>query len=103
MARQSVSVAVTRARRGEVRMIDDVEYFSSELYVEIFRDSSDVVVLEYREVETGYTRASQAIAAGIAAKVETLQGSGIDRTWGARWSGIAIRTPKRRVGSGRDG
>src|SRR5258707_2511384 len=99
---KNVGVAVNRAWGSEVRVIENVEHFSAELHVEILRDFFDAVVLENREVQTGYARANQAIAAGIAAKVETLQGSGIDRPWGTRWSGIAIRAPKRRVRSGRN-
>jgi hypothetical protein len=62
---ENVSISVTGAWRGKVRVIENVEHFGSELYVEIFRDSSDVVVLEYREVETHYARADQAIPACI--------------------------------------
>src|SRR5258708_12177896 len=90
-------------------MIDNVEYFGSELYVEIFRDSFDMVVLEYREVETGYTRANQAVAASIPPEVEALW-KGRRNGWKRRvarlnrwWKRIAVCAPKRWIGSGRDG
>src|SRR5260370_25103153 len=76
---KNVGVAVTRAWRSEVRVIENVEHFSAELHVEILRDFFDAVVLENREVQTGYARANQAIAAGIAPKLEPFQETGINR------------------------
>src|ERR1700722_7053284 len=62
---EDVRVAVTRSWRGKVCMIENIEYFSAELHVEILRDFPDVIVLENREVQTGYARANQAVAASI--------------------------------------
>ena len=58
-------------------MIQDVKDLHAELYVEILRDSLDVVVLEHREVQIGNARAYQDISPGISAQIETLKGSGI--------------------------
>lgn len=81
-------------------MIENIEHFQAELDVEVLRNSADMGVLKDGEVQAGHTRADQNIAAGIAAQVEALQRGGIDRAAEARRRGVAIRTPKRRVGGG---
>ena len=62
-------------------MIENVEHFSPELDVEIFRDFPDVVVLENREIKIYETRSGQDVAARVAAQIETL-----------RWSANGVTT-----------
>src|SRR5882762_747529 len=89
-------------------MVEDVEHFSPELDIEIFRDFPDVVVLENREVETHYARADQAVAAGIAPKVKALWKSRENGRSGriarlnGRWQWVAVCIPKRCIGRSRD-
>src|SRR5229473_757832 len=58
---------------SEVRVIQNVEDFRSELNVESFRNTLDVIVLEQREVQGGDAWTNQNVAPGIAAKVKTWQ------------------------------
>jgi len=80
-------------------MIENVEHFHTELDVEVLRNSADMAVLKDGEVQAGHTWADQTIAAGIAAQIEALERGGIDWAAEARRRGVAIRIPKRRVGS----
>src|ERR1700730_4222865 len=57
-------------------------------------------VLKEGEVQAGHPRADQTIAADVAAQIEALQRGGINRSSEARRRRVAIRVPKRRVGSG---
>src|SRR5258708_5765939 len=67
-------VGICRRRRwSKIGMIENVEDLGAELYVELFRDALDVVVLKQGEVQLGYSRTHQNIATGIAAKVEASQ------------------------------
>src|SRR5712691_2929972 len=60
-------------RRSEVRVIQNVEDFRSELNVESFGNTLDVIVLKQREVQRGDAWTNQNIAPGISAKVEAWQ------------------------------
>jgi len=55
---------------GEVGAIESIKYVYAELYVEILRDSLDLVILEYREIQICDARAIQDIATCIASQVE---------------------------------
>src|SRR5260370_12606970 len=85
-------------RRSEVRVIQNVEDFRSELNVESFGNALDVIVLEQGEVQRCYAGTDQYVASSVAAKVET-QREG-NRPADARRCGIAILVPKCHVGCG---
>ena len=83
-------------------MIHDVEHLQPELNTEILRNSLDLVVLEYREVEIPDTGTNQNIAARVAAQVEAAQISGREETTQGRRSGIAVGIKKGLAGSNRN-
>src|SRR5258706_5733759 len=92
------NVRISRGgRRSEVRVIENIEDFRSELNVESFGNALDVIVLKQGEIQRGHARTNQYVAAGIAAKVETQRGG--NRAPDARRYGIAILVPKCHVGS----
>jgi len=51
-------------------VVENVENLNPELYVEIFRDSPDVVVFEHREIQGCYAWADHDVATCVAAEVE---------------------------------
>src|ERR1700687_2604814 len=59
------------SRRGEVSMVENVEEFRTELCVKGFRDTSNAVVLEHRNVQLGHARTNYGIAAQISPYVRT--------------------------------
>src|ERR1700738_2028656 len=50
---ENVRITVSRARRGEVGMIHDIEHLHAELTVEVFRDFLHALVLEVGEIQIG--------------------------------------------------
>src|ERR1700730_3665624 len=56
-------------RRGEVRVIQDVEELCPELHVEALRNSLDIVFFEQRKVPVRDPRPDQNVASRVAAKV----------------------------------
>src|SRR5882672_2387130 len=59
------------SRRGEVRVVENVEEFRPELRVEIFRDAPNVIVLEYGNVQLGHAGANQGVATQIPPLIHT--------------------------------
>src|SRR5580765_3530199 len=59
--------------RREVGVVQDVEDLGPELYVEILRDTPDVIVLKDGQVQTSDAWADQNIPTRIAAEIEALQ------------------------------
>src|ERR1700730_7568044 len=87
---ENVGIAVPWARRSKVRVVENIKHFHAELYVEVFRDSLDLIVLEYREVQVSRARADHDIAAGISAKIETLERTWVYRASQARRRRVAV-------------
>src|SRR5258708_7029328 len=81
-------------------MIENIKHLHTELYVEVFRDSLDLVVLEHGEVQIGDARTVHDIAARITTKIEALRERGQERgstrvrRLRVRRCWIAIRIPK---------
>src|SRR5258708_13459938 len=69
---EDVGVAVPRARRRKVRVIEYVKHLQAELYVEVLGNSSDLVVFEHRKVQVGDSRPNQNIAARVATEIKAL-------------------------------
>ena len=67
---KEVGIAVTWAWWRKISVVQNVKHFCAELDVEIFRDSSDVVVLKNGEVQIRNAWADKNVAAGIAAEIE---------------------------------
>ena len=55
----------------EVGVIKDIKHLHAELYVEVLRDSLDVVVLENGEIQVRNPGADQDVSARIPAQIET--------------------------------
>src|SRR5882672_815991 len=109
-------------RHFEVRMIHNIEEFSSELHIETLRNSLDRLILENGKIQIRRSRSVQEIARGIASKIETCQRrqpswrrvagissdrvtriKGVETVPEAWWRRIAVGVPKSQVGSGRNG
>ena len=58
-------------------MIQDVKNLGAKLHVKYFGDFPDVIVLEHREVQVGYSGSNQDVSPGITAQVEALQQCGV--------------------------
>src|SRR5258708_15196884 len=70
---KDVGIGVSgRLRRRKVRVVEDIKHLHAELYVEVLRDSLDVVVFEHGEIQAGDPGADHDVSAGIPAKIETL-------------------------------
>jgi hypothetical protein len=67
---EEVGIAVTRAWRRKIGVVQNVEHFCAELDVEVFRDFFDVVVLKNGEVQIRNAGADKDVAARIAAEIE---------------------------------
>src|SRR5712692_10651528 len=55
-------------------MVEDIEDLSTELHVEILRNSFNVIILEHGEIQGRQTRAINDIASGIATQIKAWQG-----------------------------
>src|ERR1700682_6308174 len=55
-------------------MIKNIEKLGSELYVEVFRDAPNAIVLEYRNVQLGHAGTNQGVAAQISPFIRTGEG-----------------------------
>src|ERR1700687_1746353 len=55
-------------------MIKNIEKLGSELYVEVFRDAPNAIVLEYRNVQLGHAGTNQGVATQISPFVRTGEG-----------------------------
>ena len=69
-------------------MVENVEYFRPELHVEGFRNLSDIVVFEDREIQVQKTRSSDRVPATVADEVGAGSGNSPgtisgDSEWGA--------------------
>ena len=77
-------------------MIQNVKNLSAKLHVKCFGNFPDVIVLEHRKVEIGYSRSYQDVSSSIATQIEALQQCGVTL------SGIAIRIIETLIWRGRN-
>src|SRR5712691_8357843 len=60
-------------RQRKVRAIENVENLGSELHVEVFRNPSDGIVLEKRDIKVHEARSGNDVSTGVPSQIETLQ------------------------------
>src|SRR5713101_855342 len=59
-------------RQRKVRAIENIEHLGSELHVEIFRNLSDGIVLEKREIKVHKPRSRNDVSTSISAKIQAI-------------------------------
>ena len=87
---------IGKRRRSEVGMIEEIEDFCPELHIEVFRNSSNIVVLKHRKIEFFESRSAQDISASVPPEVETLREYALGRVaiCGIECSGWSRRNRK---------
>jgi hypothetical protein len=76
-------------RRREISAVENVEKFSAKLRVETFRDASDAIVLEYRDIQFRHSRTNQGIATQISPFVHARKGQTLGLDVMVRISGVS--------------